>query len=129
MYRTINVQGAGSGYEYPNAGFVPSLMGDFVQQLNQQQRHPIELATWAHYKLVTIHPFVDGHGRTARLLMNLILLQSGYYIAVIQQEERLEYIAALEGVQQHNEPLDRLLQLVVRAVKRSLQEVLLTVRN
>ena len=60
------------------------------------KNHPIILAALAHYKLVTIHPFVDGNGRTARLLMNLLLRQHGYPLAIIKKEKRAEYIAAIE---------------------------------
>ena len=58
--------------------------------------HPIELAAEAHYRLVTIHPFVDGNGRTARLLMNMILMMNGYPPAIIRKRDRLSYIDSLE---------------------------------
>jgi len=69
---------------------------DFMQWLHTAKDHPVILAALAHYKLVTIHPFIDGNGRTARLLMNLLLLQHGYPLAIIQKEQRSEYIAAIE---------------------------------
>ena len=50
----------------------------------------------AHYRLVTIHPFSDGNGRTARLLMNLLLLRGGYPPVAIGPEERADYLDALE---------------------------------
>ena len=61
--------------------------------------HPVELAAEAHYRLVTIHPFTDGNGRAARLLMNMILLMSGYPAAIIRKRDRLAYIDSLEKVQ------------------------------
>ncbi len=83
-----------------------------------------------HEQLVTIHPFIDGNGRTARLVMNLILLQHGFPIAIIRgdTESRLTYYAALEKCNQGKEKtefhclvtfeviqsLQRLLKLVVR---------------
>ena len=63
--------------------------------------HPVIVAAEMHEKLVTIHPFIDGNGRTARLLMNLILLQHGFVIANIKGDakSRMAYYVALEKVQ------------------------------
>lgn len=63
--------------------------------------HPAELAAQIHEKLVTVHPFKDGNGRTARLVMNLILLRGGYPIAVVSadDEPRAEYNRSLEEAQ------------------------------
>lgn len=58
--------------------------------------HPIEFAALAHYKLVYIHPFYDGNGRTARLLMNLILMQAGFPPVSVKIEDRLKYYETLE---------------------------------
>ncbi|AFC71093.1 Fic family protein [Rickettsia australis str. Cutlack] len=59
----------------------------------------MELAGEAHYRLVTIYPFSDGNGRTARLLMHLILIMEGYPPAIIRPQERLPYITSLETAQ------------------------------
>ena len=66
---------------------------------NKTTMHPVELAAQFHEKLVTVHPFKDGNGRTARLVMNLILLGAGYPIAVVSAEdaERREYYNSLEA--------------------------------
>ena len=61
--------------------------------------HPVLYASDAHYGLVKIHPFVDGNGRTARLLMHLILMGRGYPPAIIPLERRGEYLKALESAQ------------------------------
>uniref|UniRef100_A0A914UPZ0 protein adenylyltransferase n=1 Tax=Plectus sambesii TaxID=2011161 RepID=A0A914UPZ0_9BILA len=74
-------------------------MDDFVQWLNAEDTMtipPVELAALAHYKFVYIHPFVDGNGRTARLLMNLILMQAGYPPVIINVNDRLRYYETLK---------------------------------
>ncbi|XP_033100038.1 protein adenylyltransferase FICD-like [Anneissia japonica] len=75
------------------------LMVEFINWLNSDEAldlHPIELAALAHYKLVHIHPFVDGNGRTSRLLMNVILMQAGYPPIDIKVSERHEYYTAIK---------------------------------
>lgn len=74
-------------------------MQELVQWLNSEdalQMHPVEYAALAHYKLVYVHPFVDGNGRTSRLLMNLVLMQARYPPVTIRKEQRAEYYAALD---------------------------------
>ncbi|XP_066545717.1 protein adenylyltransferase FICD [Amia ocellicauda] len=74
-------------------------MQELVQWLNSEEAmnlHPVEFAALAHYKLVYIHPFVDGNGRTSRLLMNLILMQARYPPITIRKEQRAEYYNTLD---------------------------------
>ncbi len=79
-------------------------MREFVAWLlKKSDLHPVVFACEVHYRFVTIHPFVDGNGRTARLLMNLILLQYGYPRAVIKVANRTEYITAIENAQDTND--------------------------
>ena len=59
------------------------------------KEHPVTIAADAHYDLVAIHPFVDGNGRTARLVMNLLLIQAGYPPAIIEPKERADYLDKL----------------------------------
>lgn len=120
-YRRIQVYIAGSEYIPPGPESVPPLMHDFSRWLNSEEAkslHPLELAALAHFKLVNIHPFVDGNGRTARLLMNLILLRAGYPPAVIRNEDRLAYYEALEKARAGD--TGPLITLVAQAVERSL---------
>jgi len=99
-YRDLPVRIAGSTVILPNAAKVPVLMKQLSAWLaSKPDIHPVELAAQAHYRLVTIHPFTDGNGRTARLLMNLILMQSGYPPAIIRPKDRLRYISGLEQAQ------------------------------
>ena len=102
-YRSIPVRIAGAAVVLPNPLKVPDLMAQFMTWLHETttaaRLHPVALATEAHYRLVSIHPFVDGNGRAARLLMNLILLQADYPPAIIGPEQRLAYLNALETAQ------------------------------
>jgi Fic family protein len=68
---------------------------------NTATLHPAQLAAEMHEKLVTIHPFRDGNGRTSRLVMNLILLRNGFPVTVISSDrnERLRYYDTLEAAQ------------------------------
>jgi Fic family protein len=77
---------------------VSSEMGNLVYLIhhNPEQYNPIELAAIAHHELVRIHPFVDGNGRTARLLCNLILVRKGYPPLIIREQGRKKYFDALE---------------------------------
>jgi len=118
-YRNCAVRIAGSRTVLPNPLKVPELMTQFIDWLNNTKVHPVELAAQAHYKLVTIHPFVDGNGRTARLLMNLILLMHGYPPAIIPLSERAHYINALEQSQTGGS-INDYLNLIIKAVENSL---------
>lgn len=74
-------------------------MDELVLWLNSEDTlnlHPVELSALAHYKLVYVHPFVDGNGRTSRLLMNLMLMRANYPPITIRKEQRSEYYSALE---------------------------------
>jgi len=100
-YRDCNVLITGSEYELPKYNVVPKLMEEFSQSIetNKEKMHPIEFAAWLHERLVSIHPFIDGNGRTARLLMNLALLNAGYNITTISPVVRNDYIAGLQDAQ------------------------------
>lgn len=116
----IPVRISGSTVVMPNPRKVPALMDAFQAWLAaKHDLHPVALAGEAHYRLVTIHPFTDGNGRAARLLMNLLLLQQGYPPAIIRPRDRLAYIGALETAQLGGPRLayDR---LIASAAERSL---------
>lgn len=89
---------AGSGVVLPAPVKLPRLMADFGTWLAGQPATP-PAAVEAHYRLVTIHPFSDGNGRTARLLMTLMLLRGGYPPLVVEPEHRQIYIETLEAAQ------------------------------
>jgi Fic family protein len=125
-YRQGQVYIAGSAFVPPPARAVPGRMAEYAAWLARtgeeaaagQGLHPVARAAHAHFWLVDIHPFVDGNGLTARLLMNLLLLQAGYPIAIIRAEDRAAYYTALEAG--HAGRLDLFLLLVADAVDRTL---------
>ncbi|MBN1849230.1 MAG: Fic family protein [Deltaproteobacteria bacterium] len=119
-YRNIRVKISESAVIFPSPQRVPDLMAGLIDWLStEDQMHPIELAGEAHFRLVSIHPFVDGNGRTARLLLNMILMTSGYPPALIRKEDRFAYIDALEKAQLGG-PRDDYDQIIMKAVDRSL---------
>jgi Fic family protein len=119
-YRNIEIFVRGSNTDFPLPEKVPALMKRFVAWLSEQQEiHPVILAAEAHFRLVSIHPFRDGNGRTARLLMNLILLIHDFPMAVIRQENRNEYLVLFDNVRKTND-MEPFYTLVSLAVDRSL---------
>lgn len=96
-YRRENVTIKGATHTPPDYLKVPELMGKLVLNYeNWNDFHPIIQAVLLHGELVKIHPFVDGNGRTSRLLMNLDLMNHGYNPVIIKKEDRLEYYEALD---------------------------------
>ena len=85
-------------HSFPSPAEVPALMGDLARWLNGAAATP-ETAFTAHRQLVEIHPFNDGNGRTARLLMNLILIRGGYPPVAVRPQDRAAYIDALQQAQ------------------------------
>lgn len=124
-YRQIPVRISGSQHEPPQPYLIDKLMEDFFEFYAYQQGriHPVILAAEMHERLVSIHPFVDGNGRTARLLMNLILVRNGYTRANIKGDlaSRMNYYKSLEEVQVNN---DRALfyDLVMDETIKSMEE-------
>ena len=98
LYRNVKVYISGSRYAVAAVSKIPAEMQKLVKWYNDNEKilHPIELAAKLHQRFVFIHPFVDGNGRVARLLMNLALLRNGFTIAIIPALLRHEYIYSLE---------------------------------
>jgi len=118
-FRQCSVRIMGSTVPRPNYLKVPELMSEFMTWLTTAEGHVAKIAADAHLKFVYIHPFVDGNGRTARLLMNLILLQDGYPLTIIEKEKRIEYINAIEKALLHKE-LDDYYRVIFEAIEKSL---------
>ena len=127
VYRRQEVMITGANHKPPQQYLVPKLMEDIFIWYNENKDtlHPVLLAADMHEKVVKVHPWIDGNGRTSRLLMNLILLQHGYPIARVSGENkaRLAYYNALDAAQMgnDNEPFQR---LIAEYVRKSLFEYL-----
>ncbi|WGK93999.1 MULTISPECIES: Fic family protein [Flavobacterium] len=126
-YRKVQVMIKGSTHMPPQPFLVAKEMEDYFiwYETNKNKLHPVVLAAEMHERLVTIHPFIDGNGRTSRLVMNLILLQHGYVIANIKgdYDNRMRYYQALETAQTENNKEDFLL-FVAQIEKESLERYL-----
>jgi Fic family protein len=120
QYRHLPVRIAGSAHTPPDAWEVERLMLAWSDWLSAESRslHPVERAAIAHHRLVAIHPFIDGNGRTARLVMNLLLMQAGYPPTIIEQTTRLQYYRALAQADRGQGAA--LVNFVGRAVERGL---------
>ena len=120
QYRRTPVQIAGTQVVPPEAGEIPQRMSEWETWLRQAENelHPVEVAALAHHRLVAIHPFTDGNGRTARLVMNLALFRNGYPPTVILRANRRQYYQVLmQADAGHSDPL---VNFVGRAIERSL---------
>jgi Fic family protein len=101
VYRTRKVYITGTTFVPPAPSLIGNLMHTVADSIQAWQKtlHPVIYAATLHKKLVTIHPFVDGNGRTVRLVMNLGLLQSGYVVTIIPPILRHQYIDTLKQSQ------------------------------
>lgn len=96
-YRRKNVIVTGALVNFPRPAELKERMSQFVAEMEEARAsaHPVQYAALLHIGLVNIHPFVDGNGRTARLLMNLALLQRGFPITIIPPVIRNDYMEAV----------------------------------
>lgn len=124
-YRTGQVRVAGATFMPPSADRIQPMINELLQTLSQNpdELRPIELAAFFHHKLAHIHPFLDGNGRAARLLMNIILISNGYPFTVLLKVDRPKYLRALSEADNGN--LAPFANFVARSVERSLDIYLL----
>lgn len=119
-YRLENVEITGTTFVPPQSFLVPELMSELIKHYEEKKAvlHPVELAADIHSELVGVHPFIDGNGRTSRLVMNLILLRAGFPIANISgdRNKRLDYYNALNDshIEHKDEPFRMLVAQYVR---------------
>lgn len=118
------LQADGTIHRYVDPLHVAAEMEKLIRWVNAEtgKRDPIIVAAIAHYNFVRIHPFDDGNGRGARILMNLILMKAGYIPAVVRNEERRLYIDALRAAD-HGE-LIAFIYVVAHAVADTLISVI-----
>ena len=123
-YRKVRVFITGSAFNVPPPSKIKALMNEFIHERNmlKKNNHPVVYAALVHKQFVMIHPFIDGNGRTARLLMNLVLLQEKFQIAIIPPVLRNEYISALEKC--HNNNDKDFIKLIINAVLESQRDYL-----
>lgn len=128
-YRSVFVEISGSKHRPPDPARIPVMMEDLgdwltrvsdISNVSQNSIDPVVLACVAHAWLVHIHPFIDGNGRTARLLMNLLLIRRGYPLAIITKDERQRYYDALEESDEGGD-LTPFLRLVLESVDDSIE--------
>ena len=126
-YRNVDVMISGSVHKPPTFLQVQNLMDDYFNfyEENKETLNPVILSAEIHERLVTIHPFTDGNGRTSRLIMNLILLQHGFPITNIssQNDLRDEYYKSLE-IAQTEDNKEVFHKFIARNVKDSLMKYL-----
>lgn len=133
-YRLSEVEISGSQYKPPTYIRIPDEMekfGSWLETITSEsyniQTSPIFLACAAHTWFVYIHPFVDGNGRTARIIMNLVLMRHGYPISIVTRDDRARYYDALET--SHSSDLTPFISLIVDTLEESLDEYERAVRD
>ena len=118
--RNGGVRISGANFVPPNANKVSDYLDELIDFINTNplNLNDIELATIYHHKLVWIHPFFDGNGRTVRLSMNLLLLRGGFPPAIILKNDRKKYYEALNQANHGN--YQKLTLLMCQALERTL---------
>lgn len=133
-YKTVPnnvVTSTGEVYYFTPPEQVKAAMSDLVDWYREREReseHPIIIAATFHYRFVRIHPFDDGNGRMARLLMNMILIRHGYTIAMVRQDNREEYLRGLEQVDR-TEDITQFIDYVAKCCEYSLSLYLKAARG
>ncbi|MFC0182337.1 Fic family protein [Pseudarcicella hirudinis] len=118
--RNGGVRISGANFTPPNASKVPDLLDELINfiNINPLQLNDIELSAIFHHKLVWIHPFFDGNGRTVRLAMNLLLMRCGFPPAIILKNDRRKYYEALNQANGGN--YQKLILLMCQSLERTL---------
>lgn len=124
VYRNIPVLVSGSDYAVCGVDEIHSAMAELIEWVNARRDdyHPVEFAAQLHKRFVFIHPFKDGNGRLARLIMNTVLIQCGYLLVIIPPILRSEYIALLEKAHKNDRPF---VEFIAERVLESEKEIML----
>lgn len=125
--RTSGVRISGANFVPPNVLKVEEFVEELIHFANSSDIDILIKSAIFHHRFVWIHPFFDGNGRTARLLLNLILMKSGFPPAIILKNDRKKYYDALN--QANNQDYSKLLLLILQAVERTLDIYLGNLNN
>lgn len=130
VYRDQQVFISGAIHTPPSPMKIPEQMERLIQWYEEEAQglHPVERGAMLHSLFVGIHPFIDGNGRTSRLLLNLELMKSGYPPIIIRVENRLAYYSALDKAHTTKDYED-FIELVAKEVEASLDLYLSTVET
>lgn len=120
VYRNSNVIIGGFDHNPPDALEVPQRMHKLIDWIkdNKKKSHIIEVSALLHHKLVHIHPFFDGNGRTSRMIMNFYLMQKGFPLVIIFKNDRRKYYNVLSQADKNK--YGPLVLFIARSVERSL---------
>ncbi|MBX3360165.1 MAG: Fic family protein [Phycisphaeraceae bacterium] len=121
-YRSERVLIKGTRFVPPGSHRFGELMPAMLGLVERPGVHPAIIAAELHYNLVAVHPFADGNGRTARLLMNMHMLQHGYPLVIIEVERRGEYLVALEEANEGR--CERFAAFVIESAERSIERLI-----
>ena len=119
VYRRIPVRIMGAYHTPPEPVVVPEQMEKLIKEFSKKKLHPIESATLFHLKFEGIHPFVDGNGRTGRLILNLFLMQNGYPPINVKFADRKRYYEAFDSYYRDNDA-GAMVQMVAEYVEERL---------
>ena len=122
IYRNGNVRITGASFSPPSWETVRQEMKNFIEdyKMKKEKTHTVELAAWVHAEFIRIHPFQDGNGRSARLLLNYILMKNGYLPIVIEAKNRPAYYQALDKYGREEELglfLDMVMELELKTIR------------
>lgn len=123
IYRRVEVRISGAGHKPPEPSEMYQQIKNFYTNMlsYRAERNAIELAAWAHAEFVKIHPFVDGNGRTSRMIMNYQLMANGFLPVSIAKEKRLEYFEVLEAYAVNGE-LQPFIEMIASLEEQRLDE-------
>ena len=128
QFRRIQVYMGGSKHIPPKASEINKEMISLTRWINNHKNlHPVILATYVHHFFIAIHPFIDGNGRTGRLLLNFMLMKSGFPPICIKKEERIKYTDYLELARDGD--INKFLDFIVNKIEEAHKELVDTIKQ
>ncbi|MCL2088422.1 MAG: Fic family protein [Oscillospiraceae bacterium] len=125
VWREVPVIVTGTDYVFPAPSELENLMTDLGRWIEEERdtMHPVRFAAMLHLRFVTIHPYIDGNGRVARLLMNTALIQDGYMLAVVPPILRTVYMSYIRRYQQKGDA-ESFCNLIAEQVVESQKDIM-----